>query len=116
MTFKLSTLSTNPVAHGLARLLPSFTVSLSTGKEIQIERKLRNPIITLFKKIVKSKAGVITVAEAIEGEDIKLEYTIAKRVTGRRINIGKGCQIELVQYSDSVEVSPKATVRTKEQV
>lgn len=86
------------------------------GKEIQIERKLRNPIITLFKKIVKSKAGVITVAEAIEGEDIKLEYTIAKRVTGRRINIGKGCQIELVQYSDSVEVSPKATVRTKEQV
>lgn len=86
------------------------------GKEIQIERKLRNPFITLFKKIVKSKAGVITVAEAIEGENIKLEYTIAKRVTGRRINIGKGCQIELVQYSDSVEVSPKATVRTKEQI
>lgn len=83
------------------------------GKDIQIERKLRDPIITCFKKLAKSKTGVINVTDAIEGDDINLEYTIAKRVTGRRVNIGKGCQIGLVQYSDNIEVSSESTVETK---
>jgi len=55
MTFKLSTLSTNPVAHGLARLLPSFTVSLSTGKEIQIEQSRKKQSFQYYGKLDPEK-------------------------------------------------------------
>lgn len=50
-------------------------------------------------------------AETIEGDDIYLEATKAQVVRGRRIIIGEGCEIDTVEYSDSLEVDESATVK-----
>ena len=57
-----------------------------------------------------------TVTEAVEGDVLDLEYVTAPRVTGRTVIIGKGCEIDLVQYSERVEISPKATVGKVEKI
>lgn len=74
------------------------------GSKITIERKR----FSLF-----SNRGV-TVEHAIEGDEIALEYVTCPCVMGRIVNIGKGCKIGLVQYSESVEISPKAQVERTE--
>lgn len=51
-----------------------------------------------------------TVAESIEGDEIKLSYTHAKTVCGRNVTIGRGCRIDLVQYSGEADISPDAKV------
>ena len=36
--------------------------------------------------------------------------------TGRYIMIGEGCDIDLVQYSENIEISPKAKVKKCEKI
>jgi hypothetical protein len=50
-------------------------------------------------------------ADTIEGDEIFLENTHARIVRGKKITIGEGCEIEMVEYSESLEVSPKARVK-----
>jgi len=50
-------------------------------------------------------------AETIEGDDIYLEATKAQVVRGKRVIIGEGCEIDTVEYSDSLEVDDSATVK-----
>jgi cytoskeletal protein CcmA (bactofilin family) len=50
-------------------------------------------------------------ADSIEGDEIFLENTKARMVRGKKITIGAGCEIETVEYSDSLEVSPEARVQ-----
>ncbi len=54
--------------------------------------------------------GSLEVSEAIEGEVVLLENTSAPLVVGEDVTIGAGCDIELVQYKDKLEVHPKAKV------
>lgn len=42
-------------------------------------------------------------AETIEGDDIHLEQVRAKVVRGNNVTIGSGCQVDLVEYRDSIE-------------
>ncbi|MCL6455046.1 MAG: hypothetical protein K6T78_15670 [Alicyclobacillus sp.] len=49
-------------------------------------------------------------ADVIEGDDISLEYTKAKVVRGGRIEIGRGCEIQLVEYSESLKQAKDAVV------
>ena len=51
--------------------------------------------------------------ELIKGDDISLEATIAQIIRGARVKVGRGCRIEAVEYSESLEVSPKATVQSQ---
>ncbi len=51
--------------------------------------------------------------ELIEGDDISLEATNAQIIRGTRVKVGSGCRIEAVEYSESLEVSPKATVQSQ---
>ena len=67
----------------------------------------------LFKKRNNPRA---TVNSLVEGDEITLSGVIAPRVTGRAVVIGDGCEIELVQYSESVEVSPDASVQRMEKI
>ncbi len=55
-------------------------------------------------------AGLLE-ADTIEGDEIFLESTRARVVRGKKIQIGEGCEIETVEYSESLEVSPGATVK-----
>ncbi len=51
--------------------------------------------------------------ELIEGDDISLEATDAQIVRGTRVKVGNGCRIDTVEYSESLEVSPRATVQNR---
>lgn len=83
------------------------------GSKITIENRRQGGFINfLFGK----KRGRFTVSESVEGDEIRLEHTMAKTVTGRNVVIGKGCEIELVQYSENVEISPEARVGKCEKV
>lgn len=76
------------------------------GSNIKIGRK---PIsIFLSRRTV--------VASSIEGDDISLEYVTCPSVVGRVVEIGDGCKIDLVQYSEEIKISPKATVGKTEKI
>ncbi len=83
------------------------------GSKITVEyRRSHNLINWLFGK----KICVFHISESIEGDEIDIEYTNAKTVSGRNVKIGKKCEIELVQYSDNIEISPKAKVGRCEKI
>ena len=50
-------------------------------------------------------------ADSIAAPEISLELTTADTVRGRVVRIGPGCEIDTVEYGDSLEVDPKATVK-----
>lgn len=49
-------------------------------------------------------------ADLIEGDDVRLENTTSGVVRGRRVSIGEGCRIRRVEYRDSIEIHPEASV------
>lgn len=51
------------------------------------------------------------VVETIEGDEVELEATTAKLVRGGKVKIGKGCHIERVEYTESLEVAPGSVVK-----
>lgn len=55
-------------------------------------------------------------AQLIEGDEVYLEDTIAETVRGKAVEIGPGCRIETVEYSESLKVADDATVRNKSRV
>jgi cytoskeletal protein CcmA (bactofilin family) len=74
------------------------------GETIRIVRsgfgfKLKSWFFSLF---LGTHAGLE--AETIEGDDIRLEYTKAKVVRGKKVSIGPGCEIDLVEYNESLEL------------
>ena len=83
------------------------------GCKITIENSGRNRVFCFF---FKRKMGSMKVAESIEGDEISIEYTSAKTVTGRNVKIGEKCEIGLVQYSESIEISPKAKIGRCEKI
>ncbi|MFQ5794394.1 MAG: polymer-forming cytoskeletal protein [Candidatus Bipolaricaulia bacterium] len=54
--------------------------------------------------------------ESIEGDEIHLEATRAQIVRGNRVTVGEGCEIETVEYSESLKVDTAATVRNRAKV
>ena len=84
--------------------------------ELQADKQLSLAGIKSGSIRVRRKAVSIflkrrtTVTEMIEGDALDLEYVTAPRVTGQNVIIGKGCVIDLVQYRDEIQISPKATV------
>ncbi len=55
-------------------------------------------------------------ADTIEADEIFLENTKARVVRGKKIQIGEGCEIESVEYSESLEVAPGAQVKEQKKV
>ena len=49
-------------------------------------------------------------AESIEADDVILEFTTAKVVRGARVDIGDGCRIDLVEYTEDLKQNAGATV------
>ena len=70
----------------------------------------------LFSSLVKRASGKVQVNNSIEGDEIALEGVVTPRVSGRVVAIGADCEIELVQYSEQVEISPEAEVGRTERV
>lgn len=58
----------------------------------------------------------VMVEQSIEGDEIDIKYVICPRVSGRTVKIGEGCEIEVLQYSESCEIDPKAKVGKIEKI
>lgn len=82
-------------------------------KRSKEKKRFRLP---LFSSLVKTADGTVRVKNSVEGDEIALEGVVAPRVSGRVIAIGEGCEIDLVQYSEQVEISPEAKVGRTEQI
>ncbi|MBR5868720.1 MAG: hypothetical protein IKZ21_04685 [Clostridia bacterium] len=88
------------------------------GSTIRIYRRLlENPksILPLFSSLVKRNWGFVT-TNTVEGDVIALDGVKAQRVSGRIVAIGADCQIDLVQYSETVEIDPSAKVGRTEKI
>lgn len=88
------------------------------GSNIRVTVERNHPEVTrLISKLLGRHGHVgLTVKESIEGDDISLEKVTAKIVTGRTVAIGEGCHIDLVQYSETIEISPDAYVGRQERI
>lgn len=79
------------------------------GGEKIIVRKGRhmglNFLLSLFSK------GFGLQADVIEGTEVYLENTSSKIVRGNKVIIGPECEIEYVEYTDSIEVSKGSVVK-----
>jgi cytoskeletal protein CcmA (bactofilin family) len=82
------------------------------GEKINVrkghESTLGKIATTLFDTIGFHKSRLV--AETIEGDDIYLEYTSAKVVRGGRVTIGKGCEIDRVEYRTDYKASSGTSV------
>ena len=100
----------------------SMEVGSIGGSKISIykrhgEEKKKRARLPLFASLIKkSTVGEVRVNNSIEGDEIALEGVVCKRVSGRVVAIGGDCEIELVQYSEQVEVSPEAKVGRTERI
>jgi cytoskeletal protein CcmA (bactofilin family) len=87
------------------------------GSRIVIYRESeRTKRLPLFSLLVGAVHGSVSVSGSVEGDDIALEGVTCPRVTGRIVAIGAGCHVDLVQYSEKIEVSPDAKVGRTEQI
>ncbi|MDW7656895.1 MAG: hypothetical protein SCM11_06945 [Bacillota bacterium] len=77
------------------------------GDHITVRRSEANTFLGLFRS---SPGSGMLVVDSIEGDDITLENTRAKIVRGSKINIGSGCEIDLVEYSDTCMVDANSKV------
>jgi cytoskeletal protein CcmA (bactofilin family) len=81
------------------------------------EEKKKRVRLPLFSSLVKkTTTGEVYVKTSVEGDEIALEGVFTPRVSGRVVAIGAGCVIELVQYSEQVEISPEAKVGRTERI
>ncbi len=97
-------------------LLNAESIELSADRLMKIGSIGGGNIIIRRKYFSLFRSRRAIVASSIEGDDISLEYVTCPRVAGRIVVIGKGCKIDLVQYSESVEISPRAKVGRVEKV
>lgn len=88
------------------------------GSDIRIwveKRTKKVSRLPLFSKLIGS-GGDLQVDESIEGDVIALEGVSTPLVVGRIVAIGEDCQIDLVQYSEVIEIHPDAKVGRYEKV
>ncbi|MBM7565250.1 hypothetical protein [Paenibacillus sacheonensis] len=55
-------------------------------------------------------------ARTIEADIVELEETVAQVVRGRTVIIGRGCDIDRVEYVSELIVHPQAQVRSRQQI
>ena len=76
----------------------------------------RLPLFSHLANAINATNQSVAVSSSIEGDEIAIECVECPRVTGRVVAIGKGCNIELVQYSETIEISDEAKVGMTEKV
>jgi len=68
-------------------------------------------LLSTLRRLIGTHGRGILDVEAVEGDELDLEWTVAEVVRGRVVKLGPGCKIGRVEYSESLEVSPQAEVR-----
>lgn len=80
------------------------------GERITVRR--RGFLNVLGFQLPFGLSGTLT-ANSIEGNSVSLEHTRAKVVRGAEVSVGSGCEIERVEYSQSLNVAEDAVVRER---
>ena len=88
-----------------------FSIYRRHGRSRRISRL---PLISSLLSFVGSDK--VSVKTAIEGDVIAIENVRTPRVSGRIVAVGEDCEIDLVQYTEQIEVSPNAKVGKVEKV
>ena len=70
------------------------------GSEIKIKKESKISFLGLKNIIMPGESNKWLDVDIIEGDDIYLENTVAKVVRGNKIELGRGCEIQLVEYAD----------------
>jgi hypothetical protein len=55
-------------------------------------------------------------ADLIEGDNVTLDVTKAKVVRGKKVIIGKDCEIDLVEYRDEIKISEGAKIKEQRKI
>ena len=59
---------------------------------------------------------MLQISQAIEGDTIAVERVSTPLIVGRIVAIGAGCKVDLVQYSEEIEIHPDAVVKKVEKI
>lgn len=87
----------------------------SIGTEIiTVKTGLGHAVLDFIGSLFNQEPFLYT--NLIEGDEIYLENTICAMVRGKTVRIGKGCKIDAVEYSGSLEVTDTAQVGTSAQI
>ncbi len=86
------------------------------GEKIKVKRETRFIFPRIEKMITSLGFNTCLISDIIEGDEIYLEYTKAKIIRGNNIELGPGCEIELVEYKKSYKQDEKAVVTTYKKV
>lgn len=81
------------------------------GGHIDVRVALVGAVTAFIRTFFLGKDSVLLETDSIEGDDIYLERTHAGVVRGRDITLGKGCDIDLVEYTGTLTKLDDATVR-----
>jgi cytoskeletal protein CcmA (bactofilin family) len=100
-------------------LLNAGTIDVSLRYGTSSANEIGGERITVKKKssfFPFTKSEGVLEANIIEGDDIYLENTKAEIVRGKRIQIGAGCEIALVEYQDSFKAESTASVKENRKI
>lgn len=93
----------------LIRLGGTSEINEIGGETIQVKRSGNAP--NLLTRIFSANRCFRLSCKSIEGTDIYLENTDADVVRGKTIEIGPGCRIGLIEYTDSLSDSPDSAIQ-----
>lgn len=83
------------------------------GDQISVKYSRLNIISNLLRKLV-DQFGYGDYwrlqSEQIEATDVSLEWSKVGIIRGNRVRIGPGCKIGLIEYTETVDIHPKANV------
>lgn len=80
------------------------------GGKIEVREGIMDPLgLGRLVKHIFNMSDKLTV-DCIEGDDIYLESTVAKVVRGNNIVIGRNCDIQTVEYKESLNIDDNAKV------
>lgn len=85
------------------------------GSSIEIRRAERGAWAHLLQKVIPAFDPALE-ARLIEGDEVRLEATMAAIVRGDRVVIGPGCTIGRAEYKTELIVHPNANVKERIQL
>ena len=91
-------------------------IEINSNSESEIKEIVGSKIIIQPDKKMFKKLGKPVVVDLVEGDEIELENVKAKVVRGNTVKIGKYCEIERVEYNDTLVVSNKSDVKESEKI
>lgn len=93
------------------------------GTQIHIQKKFDESFFNIssrysWKKHMRKAASENSMLEieCIEADDIYIEHTKALHVSGKNVKVGPGCNIEHLEYMESVSTASDAVIGTLEKI